>query len=129
MNLLLSFVHFRKPPKAVGPFRAVRFDCESVRDADTGAPIALHRDHQWEIEGGRFARIDAGSRVLVHFERTRETQRSRDFGPYERFSAIDGIAYADGRVFAFADGKVGDWFCYDDGRHWPVMIVSERAAA
>jgi hypothetical protein len=51
--------------------------------------------------------------------------KSRSFGPFERFSSVDGLAYTDDRVFAFADARIGDWFCYDDGRHWALMVVTD----
>jgi hypothetical protein len=31
-------------------------------------------------------------------------------------------------VFAFVDSKVGDWFCYDDGHHWAVMVITDAAS-
>jgi hypothetical protein len=131
MNLILSFVHVSKPAKTVGPFHSIRLDAEAVRESPAGAPVAYHRDHQWEVEGQRYFRLDATSRVRIHFERDpRRLQaiaRSRGFGPFGKFSAIDGIVYTDNRVFAFVDTKVGDWFCYDDGHHWAVMVVSDAS--
>jgi hypothetical protein len=103
-----------------------------VRESANGTLIAHHRDHHWEIQGERYFRLDATSRVHIHFEQMAEdapmAQRtSRHFGPYERFSAVDGIAFTYERVFAFVDSKIGDWFCYEDGQHWPVMVVSDAA--
>lgn len=133
MNLILSFIHFHRQAKAVGPFESVRLDGETVRALPGGALVAHHREHQWEVDGKRYYRLDATTLVHIHFERRQHpapaySRRSRDFGPFERFSAVDGIAYTDDRVFAFVDGRVGDWFCYDDGQHWPVMVVSDAAA-
>jgi hypothetical protein len=127
MNLILSFVHPSKPPKSVGPFHTVRLDGETVREAQNHTLVAHHREHQWEVEGERYFRLDATTRVHIHFERPRPGGHSRRFGPYGRFSAIDGIAYTDDRVFAFVDPKVGDWFCYNDGHHWPIMVVSDAS--
>ena len=127
MNLALSFVHPAKPAKTVGPFQAVRLDGDSVREVVERALVARHREHQWEVEGERYFRLDVASRVRIHFERPSHGTLSREFGPYERFSAIDGIAYTDERVFAFVDPKVGNWFCYNDGQHWPVMILTDAA--
>ena len=31
-------------------------------------------------------------------------------------------------MFAFVDSQVGDWFCYDDGHHWAVMVVTDAAS-
>lgn len=129
MNLILSFVHPSRPPRTVGPFAAVRLDGESVREPTSPTPIARHREHQWEVEGERYFRLDATARVRIHFERPRHGTLSRPFGPFERFSAIDGITYTDDRVFAFVDPRMGDWFCYADGQHWPVMVVSDASGA
>lgn len=125
MKLVLTFVHPSKPAKTVGPFEAVRFDGDTVRDPVQRALIGRHLEHQWEVEGKRYFRLDCPSRVRIHFEQPRLGTASREFGPYERFSAVDGIAYTDERVFAFVDPKVGDWFCYNDGQHWPIMIVTD----
>jgi len=129
MNLVLSFVHPSKPAKTVGPFEAVRLDGETVREVPNRTVVARHREHQWEVDGERYFRLDASTRVRIHFERPPKGDISRAYGPYERFSAVDGIAYTDDRVFAFVDPKVGDWFCYNDGQHWPVMIVTDASAA
>jgi hypothetical protein len=125
MNLILTFVHPTKPAKSVGPFHAIRLDGDSVREVMNRTLVAHHSDHQWEVEGERYFRLDATTRVQIHFERPPQGTFSRHFGPYERFSAVDGIAYTDERVFAFVDSKVGDWFCYNDGQHWPVMVVTD----
>lgn len=127
MNLILSFVHPSKPAKTAGPFHGIRLDGDSVREVQNHTLVAHHTQHQWEVEGERYFRLDATTRVHIHFERPPQGAYSRQFGPYERFSAIDGIAYTDDRVFAFVDPKVGDWFCYNDGQHWPIMVVSDAA--
>ena len=124
MNLVLSFVHPSKPPKTVGPLKAIRIDAEAIRDQKESTLIAMHRDHQWDVEGERYFRLDCTTRVRIHFEKVSHAQ-SRSFGPFQSFSSVDGITYADNRVFAFVDQKAGDWFCYDDGRHWPLMVVTD----
>lgn len=128
MNLILSFVHPSKPPKSIGPFSVIRLDAEALFDSSDNV-LARHRDHQWVIGEERYFRLDATAKVRIHFERglheSRAMSKSRDFGPFERFSSVDGIAYTDDRVFAFADPKIGDWFCYDDGRHWALMVVTD----
>jgi hypothetical protein len=125
VNLVLSFVHPRKQARSVGPFHGIRIDTKSIRDLPADKLVARMTNHQWEVEGESFFRLDASSRVRIHFERDVITAKSRPFGPYGNFSTVDGIAYVENRVFAFVDGKVGDWFCYDDGRYWAVMIVTD----
>jgi hypothetical protein len=131
LNLVLSSVHPTKAPKSVGPFSVIRLDTEALFDSSENV-IARNRDHQWEVGGERYFRLDATAKVRIHFERgvndPRKMTKSRDFGPFKLFSAVDGIAYTDNRVFAFADAKIGDWFCYDDGRHWALMVVTDAGA-
>jgi hypothetical protein len=131
LNLVLSSIHPTKPAKSVGPFSVVRLDTEALFDSSDNV-IARNRDHQWEVGGERYFRLDATAKVRIHFERgvndPRKMAKSRDFGPFKLFSAVDGIAYTDNRVFAFADAKIGDWFCYDDGRHWALMVVTDAGA-
>jgi hypothetical protein len=129
MNLILSFVHPSKPAKTAGPFHGIRLDGDSVREMQNHTLVARHLQHQWEVDGERYFRLDTTTRVHIHFERPPQGAYSRQFGPYERFSAVDGIAYTDDRVFAFVDPKVGDWFCYNDGQHWPIMVVTDAGEA
>jgi hypothetical protein len=134
VNLVVSFIHPRKAARTRGPFAAGSLDAETLREAASGAILACHRNHQWEIGGERYFRLDSTSSVKIHFESVSRRaftpdESSRRYGPYQQFSSVDGIAYVDGRVFAFIDGKVGDWFSYDDGRHWSIMVVSDAGGA
>lgn len=107
MSLILSFVDPVRPARIVGPFDSVRVDGHGIREASGGNVVAQHEERQWKVKGERYSRLE----------------RSCDFGPYEWFSAAEGIAYADDQVLAFVS-KLGDWFCCDDGRHWAVMVVT-----
>lgn len=128
MNLILSFVHVNKSTRTVGPFHAVRLDATGLRDAANDELIAVHHEHQWEVQGVRYYRLDSTSRVRIQFEGSaRGLPQSRQFGPYARFSAVDGIAYVDDRVFAYVDAPSPDWFCYEDGHHWRAMVVTDAA--
>jgi hypothetical protein len=127
VNLILSFVDAVRPARIAGPFGSVRFDRKGIREASGGGVVAQHEERRWNLEGESYTRLEVMSRTRVHFEGSRPERqsldRSGDFGPYERFSAAEGIAYADGQVLAFVS-KLGDWFCCDDGRHWAVMVVT-----
>ena len=95
--------------------------------ADLDAALLVpYRNHQWNLDGLVYFRLDCTDRVAVHFERSPE--RSREYGPYERFSAVNGLAYGDDRVIAFLDAKKNEWLYYDAGYHWPVMVVTDLRA-
>ncbi len=129
MNLILSFVHVNKPAKTVGPYQSVELDASAVRDGAKHDVLAVHREHQWEVRGVRYHRLDSSSRLRIHFEggRREPAAASRRFGPFDRFSAVDGVAYTDDRVFAYVDAGDGDWFCYEDGRRWRIMVLTDAA--
>jgi hypothetical protein len=38
-------------------------------------------------------------------------------GPFERFSAVNGLGYEDDRVIALLDFKKNEWLYYDTGYH------------
>jgi hypothetical protein len=79
--------------------------------------------HQWQVDGERYTRLDCDCHANFHFERI-DGQRSKTYGPYESVSFIDGVAYADHQIFAFADRSIVDWYCHEDDQHWPLMILS-----
>ena len=123
MNLIFSYVHPSKSPRSLGPFNSVRLSFDGVRDNDDPKLLAAYHKHQWGVDGLDYFRLDCTSRVLVHFER--EKERSRPYGPFERFSAVNGLAYCDDRVITFLDVKKNEWLYYDSGHHWPHLVVSE----
>jgi hypothetical protein len=58
---------------------------------------------------------------------TNPGEKAQTLGPYQRLSMFDGVAYVDGRVFAFTDVQQQDWYVHDAGAHWPAMRVSFHA--
>lgn len=125
MNLIFSYVHPVKSQKCLGPFGCIRLSTDGVR-ADTGQTwLARYHNHQWSVEGLDYFRLDCTERVVVHFERDRE--RTKQYGIFERFSAVNGLAYGDDRVIAFLDVKLNEWFYYDTGYNWPLMVISDAA--
>lgn len=128
MDLILSFIHPTRSARTLGPFKTIWIDRESLRDGADGPVLARHRHHQWEIDGQSYYRLDCTARVRVSFTGGKAPP-PREFGPFNRFSAVDGLAYTDDKVFAVLDEKVSAWFCYDAGNHWPTMVISEARRA
>ena len=111
-----------------GPYAVIRLKAEVLVDPDD-AVVARHVDHHWQVDGQPYTRLDCdcGPGVDVHFERLDGT-RSKTYGPIRTFSFVDGIAYMDRQVFAFADRSIVDWYCHDDGRHWPMMVIAPQGS-
>jgi hypothetical protein len=120
--IVLSFLRDTATQRK-GPYACVRLEGEIIR-AEVGGPvIARHEGHEWQVEGEKCGRMTIDCRVVVHFERIDGTQ-SEKYGPYESVSFIDGVAYVDHQIFAFVDRSIIDWYCHEDERHWPLMIIS-----
>jgi hypothetical protein len=80
-------------------------------------------DHRWALRDGRhFSRMQCSSPVRVRF-RSRAELESKKLGPFESFSSVDGVAYANHRELAFCDAQLHDWYSYDIGSHWKALIV------
>lgn len=107
-----------------GPFRSFVLQGETLRERIGGEPIGVHEGHQWHVDGRTFSRMDCDCAVKIHLTRV-DGKLSKDHGPFKSFSCLDGIAYVDHTVFAFADRSIGDWYCHSDGRHWAIIVVDE----
>jgi hypothetical protein len=127
MNLIFSYVHPNKSAKTLGPFGSVRLSVDGMRADADDTLVARYHKHQWGVEGLDYFRLDCTSRVVIHFERARE--RSSRYGPFERFSAVNGLAYCDDQVVTFLDFKENEWLYYDTGYHWPHLVVSDVMTA
>lgn len=124
MNLIFSYVHPTQSAMTLGPFKSVRLSAAGLQTEANGPVRVAYRQHQWELDGLSYFRLDCTAEVTVQFERDKE--RSSKYGPFRRFSAVDGLAYANDKVIAFMDQKVNEWLYYDSGYCWPIMVVSER---
>ena len=120
-NALLELVFGKVRGEALkcGPYSLLRFE-DGTLLAD-GERLAVHENHQWVIEQGRYTRMDVEARIDIRCY-TGESA-SRTFGPYATFSSVDGVAYVEQRIFGFYDEQERDWYAYDDGRHWKAMEV------
>ena len=105
-----------------GPFRSFCLQGETLREAIGGPTFAVHEDHSWHVDGRVFSRVDCDCRVIITLSRV-DGKLSKKYGPFDSFSCLDGIAYVDHAVFAFADRAIGDWYCHADGMHWAIVQV------
>jgi hypothetical protein len=126
VNLIFTYVHPSQSAVTLGPFKSIWLSAVGLRTEANGPIRAAYRKHQWEIDELSYFRLDCTAQVTVQFER--DTERSSKYGPYKRFSAVDGLAYGDDKVIAFMDQKLNEWLYYDTGYHWPTMLVSEAKA-
>jgi hypothetical protein len=121
--LQLIFSNALGQEKRKGPYRLVRFEGETMR-AEPGEPVvARHVKHEWLVDGEEFARLECDCSAQLHFERV-NGERSTTYGPFESVSFIDGVAYANREIFAFADRSSVDWYCHEDDQHWPLMVLT-----
>ncbi len=127
MNLIFSHVHPSQASITLGPFNSIWLNSGGMRTDAKGAMRAPYRKHQWDVDGLSYFRLDCSAQVTLHFEDGAE--RSTRYGPYKRFSAVNGLAYGDDKVIAFMDNKADKWLYYDTGYHWADMVVSEIKAA
>ena len=111
----------------LGPFNSIWLNSGGMRTEAKGPIRAAYRKHQWEVDGLSYFRLDCTTQVNVKFEDGSE--QSAKYGPYKRFSAVDGLAYGDDKVLAFMDQKSDKWLYYDTGYHWSDMVVSDTTAA
>ena len=105
-----------------GPYERFCLQGETLRPEPGAPPIAVHEDHHWQLDGGRFTRFDCDCHVRIQLTRL-DGKRIAHHGPYNSFSAQDGVTFADHALFAFADRSIGDWYCHADGLHWGIVIV------
>ena len=112
------------------PLPQIRLEGEVIRAEGGGPVIARHVDHAWLVDGVRYLRldIDSDATITAHFERVDGTL-SNTYGPYETFTFVDGVSYANGEIFAFADRSIVDWYCHADGAHWPLLIIAASGRA
>ena len=107
-----------------GPYSSFVLQGETLREALGGRPLAVHEGHHWHLDGQTFARIDCECRIKVHLTRV-DGKLSNQHGPFDSFSCMDGVAYVNHELFAFADRSIGDWYCHADGRHWAIIVVEQ----
>lgn len=122
--LSLKFGRPRGEPYLAGPFSEVRFTGVQLSVDATAQPFATLEDHQWNAANGRYSRIDITGPLYIELHDG--GSGSKRLGPFPEVSAIDDTLYLESRVFASYDKRNG-WFAFDDGRHWPTIVVRSQA--
>lgn len=121
-SLVAVFSRPHGAPAKKGPYARLRLEGEVARVDPDGALVAEHQNHSWVVDGANFSRLDLEGPVVVRFQGS-DGRASKTYGPFSAFSAVNGVAFKDGSVFAFVDREMKDWYCHDDGHHWPLMVI------
>jgi hypothetical protein len=129
LGLVLSFRHARRGAHTLGPLDSVRLDACCLRERGDGPVLATHDNHQWSVAGSTYFSLECPARVMLHFEDAPGAARSRAYGPFGRFSAVDGIAFAEDRIVASIDRETLRWLAQHDGVLWRVLVLSEAGPA
>lgn len=107
----------------------MRLEARGLRERPEGPVLAVHDNHQWLVAGSTYFSLECPARVILHFEDPPGVKRSRTYGPFGRFAAVDGIAFAEDRVVAAIDRESLHWLAQHDGVLWRVLVLNEAKAA
>ena len=94
MALTLKFSSQDGRQATVGPLQQAYFQGETLSERPGAPPLAQHVEHSWIVGGQRYSRIDCECRVTLTFC-SGDGERIESCGPFEHFSTIDGVAFAD----------------------------------
>lgn len=84
-------------------------------------PVAFSLSGCWELERGRFARVECPDRVLCLFEEDGEVGERQ--GPFSGLAVVDGTLKSGDRVIATLCGSY--WQSAKTRRAWPRVRVVE----
>jgi hypothetical protein len=107
---------------SIGVFSELRFDRDLLRPSTAGAPIAVHRDHAWEVEGRRYLRMDCAGRVMMYFANS-DGSLGPNYGPFDEISAVDGHLYTNRQSFAVFDEAQKLWLIRGTELRCPVIVA------
>lgn len=118
MSLLVS-LRRQSQEHELGAFSELVLAYDELRQAEDNSSIIRHRNNRWYAEDGQeFATLDIIGPLVV------KSSSGETMGPYLKLSMFDGVAYVDGRVFAFTDVQREDWYMHDVGAHWNAMRLA-----
>ena len=105
----------------LGEFDIVRILENEVRAGEPEKVIAWHSQHRWRAEHAdqTFNKVEISGPLTVGMG----GGSTQAFGPYGNYLYMDGVAYADGRVFAFWDISAADWYLTDVGLHCKSLTI------
>lgn len=116
--LYLVFGHTAQdPPLRLGPMPSFTVRGAEIVD-HTGAAIARHNGHRWQVEGRDFYRVDCAGPVVVR----PEPNAAR--GPFEHFSLVNGTAYASRDLFAHYSEADRTWHMHNSEVRVAALLVT-----
>jgi hypothetical protein len=112
---------FKKRDGGSGGERDVaRLHIAGAEVRDGAGLIARHVGHAWVAGGEEYLRLECSGQVRVVFI---DEPRRVQYGPYEDFSSVNGIVFADHLVLAHLDTKSERWYVIADGSEWRAFEV------
>ena len=83
--------------------------------------LAKHRHNRWmpENDVDPFVRLNIVGPLIV----TAPRSKTKQLGPYQKFSTFDGVGYVENRVFGFWDVTQKDWYVVDAAAHWRELRI------
>jgi hypothetical protein len=106
---------------SLGAHEEIILGFDEIRAAGGDGLLARHRHNRWiaEQNGEQYPTLEVVGPLII----VSHTGAQAPLGPYQNLSTFDGVAYVEGRVFAFTDLQTRDWYVHDRGVHWPSMKV------
>jgi hypothetical protein len=119
---LLLYARGLQTPLRGASAPSFRFALGALARADNAERIAVYEPRGWIYRNRVFKRLAVSEVVQVYFED--DDRESPTYGPFSSFETVDGVAYADGAMFARLDDLAGSWMHEATRIIWPSMVVA-----
>jgi hypothetical protein len=119
MAIVLIFTKVTGGQASKGPFPLVRLEGQRICDGQRGQTIAAHLTAGWTVDGDDYLRLDVTAPVSVTWKGYAGAPATKG-----HFSCVNGVAYIDRRILAFADRERDDWYLLREGQHQPALILN-----
>lgn len=113
------------PTHTLGPLRQLHLRDRLLREFHDGPVLAEDSNYRWLIDGRKYSRFDCDEECNVTLARDRD-QASKTYGPFPSFSSLDGLKFVDHQMFCHYDEATKDWYGYQSGEHWDVLLVDPK---